>query len=1149
MVRFGGLFLILVAASQEDAGREVREQVARLRADRIEEREDAERALRRIGPPALPVLRAAARDADPDFSRRATRLARIIEVVRLLGPRVLEKIPGAEERIGSSDDRDWTDLFLKAHAMPGAAPAALEVLAPRALAGAGADPAEDRRLVVGIIAERGLRSVVPGLLSLLSGSDDEAKECAALALGHLRVVEAIPLLRKLLQEPNGSCRAAAVIALGSLGTPDVIPDLARAVTDPSPRVYGWASEALLHVPPAPAIAELIRLLDEKDLPCRGNVAVVLELLRRDEGGAGPGFSADDIADVERSAIEVLTEPVRPGLAERLVPLLRHPRAVVRRSAVILLSRAEARQAGGDVVPLLRDPDVDVRRAAVEAVADLETASAADALLELLRDPDPRLQTRAAYSLCRLKIVKALPDLLTLLAQGNPETKRWIAWGLGDLVRSEDAPALLRALEDSDGEVREAVVRLLWTVDPVAAVPSIVRTLGEHSRESWSPNPIDGLRRSEVAASVRKHLEDPEGIVRLGAVRLAVKAGLHEAVAELRRLTDDPDPDLRSEAVQAMSEFLRRRSIPLLVSKLWDDNDSLRGWIAWRLLELGAAEQAVPELLRFLDERGFERPVVDVLTAFHAREAIPALTKLLKKNAPAIRLYALSALVQLQAPPGPDAIRELLEDPDPALRKVAVDAIAAQKLQAAVPDLWACVRTGESELRVAALSALAAIQGAEASRDLMPLLEDDDPLVREAAARTLGRLKERRAIPMLRELLTDHNSSVRQGAARVLGELGSTESVPDLLRLLRWEEGMGQTAPGAVEALARLDAREAVPDLIRHLEQGIRLMSRGDVTVAALQKLDPVAAGRALLRLLEQEDMGRAPFTGALAQLQDASIRGDCRSELPVPPRLLAVQAIRQLGVREAMPALLRLARGGEERVRQTAAVTFIQLAGPGQEAEVLPMLTSPHDFVKIEALRRLASLGDRKALAPSLALLDDPSDDVRRAAVAACARLGGAEVLPRLRSRLDDRDPGVRVEAASWLCRFGDVAGVPVLVREGRSMVSLNAIRSPDLWRRLAETPLTETLAGTEREVLAEIARRGGLSLEIPDILPASIALGLEERRTVEPDGKRTLLDAMIPLLPRHGMGSVILDEGRCRLVLRSEEWKFWETWSEQAKR
>jgi len=247
--------------------------------------------------------------------------------------------------------------------------------------------------------------------------------------------------------------------------------------------------------------------------------------------------------------------------------------------------------------------------------------------------------------------------------------------------------------------------------------------------------------------------------------------------------------------------------------------------------------------------------------------------------------------------------------------------------------------------------------------------------------------------------------------------------------------------------------------------------------------------------------------------------------------------------------LLRLAREGDHRLRRTAAIAFIQLAGPEQEAEIAGMLNDPSSLVQTEALQRLVALGDRKALAPSLALLDDPRDDVRRAAVAACARLGGAEVLPRLRSRLDDPDPGVRVEAASWLCRLGDSAGVPVLVQEGRSMFSLNAIRSPDLWRRLAETPVMETLKGTEREVLAEIARRGGLSLEIPAFLPASISSRLEERGTVEPDGKRTLLDALIPLLPRYGVGSFILDAGRCRLVLRSEEWKFWETWSEQAKR
>ena len=64
-------FLILpLCASQDDSGKRARELVERLRSDKIEERQEAIEGLRKLGKAAVPALRRASKDANPEVAAR-----------------------------------------------------------------------------------------------------------------------------------------------------------------------------------------------------------------------------------------------------------------------------------------------------------------------------------------------------------------------------------------------------------------------------------------------------------------------------------------------------------------------------------------------------------------------------------------------------------------------------------------------------------------------------------------------------------------------------------------------------------------------------------------------------------------------------------------------------------------------------------------------------------------------------------------------------------------------------------------------------------------------------------------------------------------------------------------------------------------------
>lgn len=72
------MLILAVLLLQDDAAKQVAEQIEKLRSDQIEERDAAAKKLREIGKPAVEPLKKAASDDDKEFALRAKRLLELI---------------------------------------------------------------------------------------------------------------------------------------------------------------------------------------------------------------------------------------------------------------------------------------------------------------------------------------------------------------------------------------------------------------------------------------------------------------------------------------------------------------------------------------------------------------------------------------------------------------------------------------------------------------------------------------------------------------------------------------------------------------------------------------------------------------------------------------------------------------------------------------------------------------------------------------------------------------------------------------------------------------------------------------------------------------------------------------------------------------
>lgn len=1170
MIRMLSIVLIFAAFTpQEKTGQSTTEQIERLRDERPGEREDAERKLLQAGAAALPELRKAASDADLEVAHRAGRLIQILEAFQTLSSKVLVRIPRAEALLAGIDDHGWTEVFLRAHEVPGISRETLLALAPRALLGIrdplenpdpldrllrkerrafGEDPADELQRVLTIIADRDLQSGVPTLLIWLSHPHPLRRELAALVLGHLRVKNALPGLRQLLQDPDPDCRADAATALGALGMPEAIPQLAMAVTDESETVSSRAMAAFQPFPRGEAYAALRRLYDQDGIPRRGNlINALLELRPGRQAHPRIGYWTRGLADVEPSVGDALIDPEHPQAASRLLPLLKDPRPGVRSGALLALREIRARETGDAMVPLLHDPEPYIRSAAAETLGDFGCASAIPDLQKLLEDNEVRVRSRAALSLGKLKSELALPALLNLMDDPDPEVRKYTGWALEALAHPKSAARFVQSLKDSDKEVCQTAMRTLWMIAPVDSLPAIAKRLGQGESFYWFPTLPQGDRRAKIVTALGHLLQDPDPDIRMGLLRLFSDLYLKDAGTLLIPLADDPVPEIRTEAVRTLAWLGVRKAAGKIVSKIPDETGNMRVWACWKLDDLGA--DAVPELLRFFERRGYDEHVAEALVNFCSREAIPPLVGFLNHKDPAARATILGFLASLKAKDSVKPISALLGDPEASVRKTAIETLARLGAREALPDLRKSLRDSLPEVRKAAVEALGRLRLAEAVADLRELLEDGASEVRAAAARVLGDFGIHEAAATLVGLLEDCDYSVRQNAARSLGKLGVREAVPRLLVLFRREVRNGWSASGASEALADLNVREAFQDLLRLFLQDLRSCGDSESTLPALKKLDPKATVSALLQFIDHEEMVPRRFAYALSELRTkgSSPTWGCPGE-PRSTLGLIMGALVELEATEAIPVLRRIQRDRDEGPRWPVTHALIRLADADMSRELVGFLHHEHYSVRTAALEKLGQLGRRDVVPDILPLLEDVVSDIRRTAISTLEKLVGREALPAVLPLLGDPDRWVRVQAASTLCRQGDRRGVSLLVEEGHELNSLNAIREPLAWSRLREKPLAAAIQGDTRRLLAQVATQADLALEIPEVLPILFESDLSQTHQLTPERSPTLLRVMDQLMQGLERGCYVLDADRIRLISPMQARKFWESWATHLK-
>lgn len=586
-----------------------------------------------------------------------------------------------------------------------------------------------------------------------------ARIAAIARLGATRQPDALAALVRCLDDADPATRSAAARALASAGHEDALALLAARANDPLPARRAEALGALRLAPSLPpaAIQAAERALGDAEAAQR--IAGVRILAQHTSPSSVPlvaGLLEDGVHDVRLAAIRMLA-----GARDQraVLPLLQHldrGDRVARAAVATALGQLGDARAGPALLRQLDEEGEDLRGAAADALGQLRLASATPVLARIARRNDA-VGRRATLALGRIaddtaiatlvNLLRRSPHrsdvldalqiagpaatdaLLAVLADGRGEAARGAIRVLGDVGDARAVEALARALDDGPGLAAE-LARALAAIGSAAAAPALARA-ALAPRHAAAPSvkqacveALTALRDPRAADVVEEMAADPEPLVRLAALRLALQLGTGLSRAGLAARLADPDPEVRLQAIRVAPALKGVSPAPLLLARLEREPSFSREVAEALVVAAGAKDVAslLDALLAYPRRAAGERErILAALTHAVWADATPSAGE---RAPPAILRPADRALLLGELALGGPAAAHAAE----VLGRWSA---AERALLSPVVANWRSLAAGaRGRLAVA----LAAAGNAEADQLLVQTLDADaEPSVRAAAA--------------------------------------------------------------------------------------------------------------------------------------------------------------------------------------------------------------------------------------------------------------------------------------------------------------------------------------------------------------------------------------------------------------------------------
>jgi HEAT repeat protein len=384
----------------------------------------------------------------------------------------------------------------------------------------------------------------------------------------------IPHLQELLKDPNREVRVEVVRQLTDIGTQRSLDPLVLATADNEPEVQIRATDGLVnfYLPGyvQSGLGASIRRVgtsvkskftDTNDKVIDPYVTVRPEIIAALGKLARSGGSMDARANAARALGILRGRAALPDLIEAA----HSKNSDVIYESLIALQKIRDESAGPKIEFLLRDLDSKVQTAALETVGILRDMSAVPAIADVVnRARDAKVKRAALTALAMLPEESSRPVYQQYLNDKDDKLRAAAAEGYARLRNPKDLSMLDQAWQaETKPQPRLSLAFALVMlgrreISEFSPLQYLVNNLNSasYSGEAF-PFLVELARDRDVRQALYGKLATATKAEKIGLAGVLARSGDQASVAELQKLTNDPDPEVSKEALRAVRTLQAR----------------------------------------------------------------------------------------------------------------------------------------------------------------------------------------------------------------------------------------------------------------------------------------------------------------------------------------------------------------------------------------------------------------------------------------------------------------------------------------------------------------------------------------------------------------------------------------------------------------
>jgi len=338
----------------------------------------------------------------------------------------------------------------------------------------------------------------------------------------------------------------------------------------------------------------------------------------------------------------------PMAIEKLIPYLSSDDRDLKNHAMNLIGDLGGARATIHLMPLLKSSDWWVRKRAVEAICKIKDPSSADPLIELLiTEKDPKIKITIIQTLGQLGGHKAARVILPSITDSDMIVRQMVVEALENLADETIVPEIINFMRDAEVNVRRAGVEVLSKLKNAKGSETLLKCIQDS--DWWVREiATDALAVMNVPGVSFKVIElfgVPDENIRRAAIEYFVRVPDIQAFDPLVGMLKDADWWVREKAVVALGKLKDERAIPHIL--LLSDDHDVRWVVPAALGDIGGGK-AVEYLSDFLDdpERNVRMEALKALGRINDKSCLPLIKATIKDSDAEIRDTALEIIKEM-----------------------------------------------------------------------------------------------------------------------------------------------------------------------------------------------------------------------------------------------------------------------------------------------------------------------------------------------------------------------------------------------------------------------------------------------------------------------------------------------------------------------